>query len=114
MPYIKIETNTTLDRIQARDFIKKASAYIAAILDKPEHWIMLTFHDRVFLLFNGNDKPAAYIEMKSIGLMEGSCAGLSEKICDFITGELGIPPERIYIEFWDINGKMFGWNRTTF
>ena len=114
MPYIKIETNTTVDKTQARDFIKKASAYIAGMLGKPEQWIMLAFHDRVSLLFNGNDKPSAYIELKSIGLMESSCAVLSEKICDFITGELGIPPERIYIEFWNINGKMFGWNRTTF
>lgn len=114
MPYIKIETNSKLDSGKAQNFIKKASSYIGRILNKPEQWIMITMHDGVSMLFGGTDGPAAYIELKSIGLQEKSCTGLSEEICDFINRELGIPPERIYIEFEDINGKMFGWNRKTF
>jgi hypothetical protein len=42
------------------------------------------------------------------------CAGLSRALCDFLKAELGIEPERVYIEFWDINKKMFGWNGGTF
>ena len=42
------------------------------------------------------------------------CAELSDKLCAFVKVELGISPDRVYIEFWDINGKMFGWNGGTF
>jgi phenylpyruvate tautomerase PptA (4-oxalocrotonate tautomerase family) len=114
MPYVKIETNRTLDKDKKRDFIGRASAGIAHALSKPEQWIMISLYDGAAMMFNGTEAPAAYVELKSIGLQEDSCARLSGALCDLLGRELDIPPERVYIEFHDINGKMFGWNKKTF
>jgi len=114
MPYIKIETNKHLDEAALPALLKKTSAYTAALLAKPEKWIMVSLSHSMPVMFDGSTEPAAYMELKSISLNQDACAGLSKSLCDFLNKELGVPPERVYIEFWNINGKMFGWNGGTF
>jgi hypothetical protein len=38
----------------------------------------------------------------------------SEKICGYIQEELGIPKDRIFIDFTNLVGYMFGWSGKTF
>jgi phenylpyruvate tautomerase len=114
MPYLKIETNQQLDAAAAQGLLSKSSEFTAALLGKPEKWIMVSLSHSVPMMFDGSIEPAAYVELKSISLSQESCAGLSKSLCDFLNKELGVPPERVYIEFWSINGKMFGWNGGTF
>jgi len=114
MPYLKIETNKKLDETAAQTLLKKASAFTAELLGKPEKWIMVSICPGVAMMFDGSTDPAAYVELKSISLSQDACAALSKSLCDFLNKELGVSPERVYIEFWSINGKMFGWNGSTF
>jgi len=114
MPYLKIETNKILDKAAEEKLLKKTSAFTAMLLNKPEKWIMVSIFHSASMLFDGSALPTAYLELKSIGLGQEKCAELSDKLCAFVNVELGISPERVYIEFWDINGKMFGWNGGTF
>ena len=114
MPYLKIETNKILDKSDAEKLLKKSSAFTSMLLNKPEKWIMVTIFHSASMLFDGSAQPTAYLELKSIGLGQEKCAELSDKLCAFVNVELGISPDRVYIEFWDINGKMFGWNGGTF
>jgi phenylpyruvate tautomerase PptA (4-oxalocrotonate tautomerase family) len=114
MPYLKIETNKRLDEAAAQALLKKASACLAALLGKPEKWIMVSVCPGTAMLFDGSSELSAYVELKSISLTQEACADLSKSLCEFLYAELGIPPERVYIEFWNINAKMFGWNRGTF
>jgi phenylpyruvate tautomerase len=114
MPYLKIEINKVLDKSAEQELLKKASAFTATLLNKPEKWIMVSIFQGVPMMFDGSVGPIAYLELKSIGLGQDKCAELSHKLCAFINAELGISPNRAYIEFWDINGKMFGWNGETF
>jgi hypothetical protein len=114
MPYLKIETNKEMTKSSEQAFLKKASALISQILGKPEKWIMVSLYKGMPMLFDGNAELAAYVELKSISLAQDSCPALSKSLCDFLSTELGISSERVYIEFWNINGKMFGWNGGTF
>lgn len=114
MPYLKIETNKELDKPAEQKLLIKASAFTATLLNKPEKWIMVSVFQRIPMLFDGSTEGTAYLELKSINLSPDKCAELSQQLCAFINAELGISAERIYIEFWDINGKMFGWNGGTF
>ncbi len=66
------------------------------------------------MMFQGNTEFIAYIELKSIGLPKDKCSDFSKEICEFIEFELGISPDRVYIDFCDIDRKMFGWNKLTF
>ncbi len=114
MPYLKTETNKQMDQAAVQDLLKRTSAFIAKLLGKPEKWIMVAVYQGVPMMFDGNSEPAAYLELKSISLTQDSCASLSKSLCEFLNAELGVSPERVYIEFWNINGKMFGWNGGTF
>ena len=114
MPYLKIETNKIVDKSDEEKLLKKTSAFTALLLNKPEKWIMVSIIHSASMVFDGSAQPTAYLELKSIGLDQQKCAELSDKLCAFVRVELGISPDRVYIEFWDINGKMFGWNGGTF
>jgi phenylpyruvate tautomerase PptA (4-oxalocrotonate tautomerase family) len=41
-------------------------------------------------------------------------AAISEVLCNLVSAEAGISPDRIYIEFADAPRKMWGWNGGTF
>jgi phenylpyruvate tautomerase len=114
MPYIKIETSKKLDEPAIEELLTKTTAFISTLLDKPEQYIMISINQGTPIMFSNNIGPAAYVELKSIGLNHNKCEEFSRNICGFIEKELEIPPDRVYIEFCALNGKMFGWNSRTF
>jgi phenylpyruvate tautomerase PptA (4-oxalocrotonate tautomerase family) len=65
-------------------------------------------------LFGGDDRPLAYLELKSIGLPADRTKALSAELCRLISTELEISPDRVYIEFHNAPRNMWGWNGSTF
>ncbi|BCX88421.1 phenylpyruvate tautomerase [Methylomarinovum tepidoasis] len=114
MPYLRIETNVELDDAKIDHLLSAASKAIAAELGKPERYVMVQVTGGAALMFDASREPAAYVELKSIGLPEGQTQPLSRFLCAFLEKELGIAPDRIYIEFIDIPRKFWGWNGGTF
>lgn len=64
--------------------------------------------------FAGSSEPCVFMEVKSIGLKKSMTEGLSEFLCKFAEKELKVNQNRVYIEFSDAPGKMWGWNAGTF
>ena len=114
MPYFSIETNQALDRASNQQLLNKASAFIADLLGKTESYVMVSIQPESPLVFGGSDEPAAFVRLKSIGLPTDRCPELSQKICRLIEQELGVPQDRIFIDFKDLARNMFGWNGKTF
>jgi len=114
MPFFKIKTNKQLIPPADSDFAKKASAFVASTLSKPEKYVMVAIDAGKTMVFGGETGPTAKVTLKSIGLAQDACPDLSLKICDFIESELEIPADRVFIDFCPLNGKMFGWNKSTF
>jgi len=112
MPYLSITTNNYIDNTQT--FALLASKITAEILGKPESYVMVLVKDEQTLTFAGNDKPAAFVELKSLGLPESDTAKFSSSLCDLINEQLGIDQDRIYIEFSNAERHMWGWNGATF
>ncbi len=112
MPFIKIQTNQTV--ATEENFLKKLSAAMAEKLGKPESYIMTALQPDIQMSFAGNSAKTAFVEVKSIGLDRAATAELSDFICDFIENELAIEKSRVYIEFTDSPGAMWGWNGGTF
>jgi phenylpyruvate tautomerase PptA (4-oxalocrotonate tautomerase family) len=55
------------------------------------------------------------VEVKSIGSMSpAQTKAMSQDFCQVINEKLGVPANRIYIEFADAKGAMWGWNSSTF
>ena len=114
MPYFSIETNQTVDPASNRDLMKKTSTFIAELLGKPEPFVMIAIKPGTPLIFAGSAEPAAFVRLKSIGLPKERNTDFSEKICGFIQQELNVPPNRVFIDFKDLERDMFGWDAKTF
>jgi hypothetical protein len=114
VPYAKIETNVKLDSLKEQKLLKAASGFFASLLEKSEEHVMVSVAQNTAVFFGKSINPAAYVELKSMAIKEEMCTDLSKEICGFLNEHLDILPNRIYIEFSTINGKMFGCNNKTF
>lgn len=114
MPYLKIQTNQALAPDAAKALLTQASRTVAGQLGKPESYVMVALEPPLPMLFAGSDSPLAYLELKSIGLPEGKTGALSRALCDLMAQQAGIPQERVYIEFANAKGALWGWNGDTF
>lgn len=112
MPYLKLETNTTMGHDQRIALAKDLSKLVSEVLNKPEKFIMISIQPGYDMVFNQSDAPLVFIELKSIGLPPRR--DVSAKVCQFIEDTLNIPKDRVYIEFADSPADMFGWNGGTF
>ena len=110
MPLLNISTNTNIKNQQI--LLSKSSDFISSLTGKPINFIMVKLTHSLSMYFAGTDEPCAFIEIKSIGSLVPS--KMSKPICQFFSNELGIPAERIYIFFQDVDSKNWAWNSKTF
>jgi len=114
MPYLKIVTNQKLNNNSEVELASTASPQLAKMLGKPESYIMIEIQSGVSMQFAGSTEPMAYLELKSIGLPESQSDTLSKRLCEFISSQLDISIDRIYIEFTSAERHLWGWNGSTF
>lgn len=114
MPYLKIQSNRPVAETDSAALLKQASRIVATELGKPENYVMVALEPPVPMVFAGTDAPCLFMELKSIGLSDAQTPKLSNALCTLVSNQLGIPADRIYIEFADAPRKMWGWNNATF
>jgi phenylpyruvate tautomerase len=114
MPYLKIETNFDIDDNSKQKILKTASKAVSEVLGKNEKYVMVAIEPKRPMIFGANQDPCVYMELKSIGLPKTKTAELSHGLCQLIHEKLGVPPNRVYIEFSDADRAMWGWNGSTF
>lgn len=116
MPLLSIETNYPFDpENDLRSLlIAEASLLCTTMLGKPESYVMVTLRPTPHMSFGGSQAPSAYMELKSLGLAEDQTSHYSEQLCSLITRHLGIPADRVYIEFTSGPRHLWGWNNGTF
>ena len=112
MPVLKVQTNVEITEKEA--FMQEATTLLSEVLGKPTGYIMVIPEGESDLMFGGSTEPAAFLELKSIGLPENDTARISAALCGFVEEKLGVPPDRIYIEFANAERHLFGWNGGTF
>ncbi|AFY31275.1 phenylpyruvate tautomerase MIF-related protein [Calothrix sp. PCC 7507] len=115
MPLIKVQTSVTApEKAEIEVMLKSLSAKLAKHTGKPESYVMTAFEPGIPMTFAGTTDPVCYIEIKSVGTMNSSqTEAMSQDFCQQ-NQHLDIPKNRIYIEFTDAKGSMWGWNGTTF
>jgi phenylpyruvate tautomerase len=91
------------------------SKLFAAELGKPERYVMVGLAPRLDMSFAGSREPACYAELKNVGrLSHDKIQLLSAVLCDAIAKSLGVAHDRIYIEFTNAEGAMWGFDGGTF
>jgi phenylpyruvate tautomerase len=114
MPTLKIQTNARIDESAAQTLIQRASTEVASLLGKPERYVMVIVEPVTAMSFGGDAAPAAYLELKSLGLDESRTPQLSAVLCALMAATLGTPQDRVYIEFSAPPRHMFGFDGGTF
>lgn len=116
MPLIKVQSSVeTPDQSVVETLLKQLSTQLAEHLGKPESYVMTAFSAETPMTFGGTTEPTCYVEIKSVGTMSSSqTTAMSQAFCQQLETALGIPKQRIYIEFADAKGMMWGWNGATF
>ena len=94
---------------------KTFSALLAHELGKPERYVMVGLAPRLQMSFAGSREPACYAELKNVGHLDPEkVERLSELLCDAIAKALGLARDRIYIEFTNADGALWGFDGGTF
>jgi phenylpyruvate tautomerase PptA (4-oxalocrotonate tautomerase family) len=116
MPLLQIFTSAhPADEHKRAHLLKGLSALVARLLSKPESYVMISLAGRADMSFAGSSAPACYAELKNVGtLSPDQVEKLSQVLCQELSAGLGVPSERIYIEFTNADGAMWGWNGGTF
>jgi phenylpyruvate tautomerase len=114
MPLLKIQTNVSVPEGKRDALLKNASRTIAQHLGKPEQYMMVSLEAELTMTFAGTSKPAAFLDLRAIGLPAGKTGMLATLLCDFAKAELGVAKERVYINFTDVPPNLWGWNGETF
>ncbi len=98
-----------------RQLLTSLSSLLARELGKPESYVMTNLVPHTEMTFAGSFDPTCYAEIKNVGKFKpDQTERISGKVCDLITQSLGVPRSRIYIEFADATGYLWGFNGGTF
>lgn len=114
MPYLKLTTNIAISKEQAPKLLTQFSQLLAKETGKPERYVMVEVAGDRDMLFGGSNEPLAYVECKSIGLSAQQAKSLSASISQLLASNLSLSAERVYIEFSNCPGDLWGWNGSTF
>ncbi|MDX2239159.1 MAG: phenylpyruvate tautomerase MIF-related protein [Leptolyngbyaceae cyanobacterium bins.302] len=115
MPLIKVQTSIAPAAAQVESLLKTLSTSLAKHTGKPESYVMTALEPGVAMTFGGTTDPACYIEVKSVGTMSpAQTQAMSQDFCQTVNDAIAVPINRIYIEFADAKGYLWGWNSSTF
>ena len=110
MPLLSISTSA---KINEKDlFLRNCSQLVSKLTKKSEQYVMVRLFDEVPMYFDEDFSPSCFIELKSIGSLRPQI--MSKEISFFISNQIGIPINRIYINFEDIEPSNWAWNAKTF
>jgi len=98
-----------------RQLLTDLSSLLAREIGKPESYVMTNLVPRTDMTFAGTFEPVCYAEVKNVGKFKAEqTERISGRLCDLLTQALGVQKSRIYIEFSDATGYLWGFNGGTF
>ena len=110
MPLLTV--TTSIDIKEKNLFLKNCSHLVSKLTNKSEQYVMVRLFDQIPMYFDGEQSPSCFIDLKSIGSLKTSL--ISEELSIFISNQIGIPINRIYVFFGDIDASNWAWNGKTF
>ena len=109
MPYINVSTTVKVD--DKKKLLEEISILIATLTNKSKRFVMAKLDDNSELYFD-DYSPCCFLEIRSIGSLNPS--EVTKPISDFVYEKIGIPLDKIYISFEDVQASMWAWNGRTF
>ncbi len=114
MPLLKLETTVPLPEEIGKPLLAALSKAVAATTGKPEQYVMVTAGHSAMVM-SGKSGDAAFVDIRGIGGLSGETnRKLSQQVCKLLKDSLGIAPDRVYLNFTDVEAGNWGWNGSTF
>jgi phenylpyruvate tautomerase len=114
MPLLRLETTSALPSDKAKGLLPALSKLVAETIGKPEQYVMVTAATAAILMA-GKPGEAAFVDLRSIGGLGPEVnRQLSQRICRLLNETLGVPPNRVYLNFLEVEAANWGWNSQTF
>ncbi len=114
MPLLRLETTVALSEEKRRALLAPLSKAIAGATGKPEQYVMVTVSQSAMLM-SGKPGDAAFVDIRGIGGLTSEVnRKLSQQVCKLLADTLGIPGDRVYLNFTDVDAGNWGWNGSTF
>lgn len=114
MPHLEFTLSRETDQDSLDRLLSGGSRIVATRLDKAERFVMVSCKQAP-MLFGGEAAPAAFVELRSLGGLEPDVnVHLSSDLCDLLYEVAGIPTDRVFLNFVDVERANWGWNRKTF
>ncbi len=116
MPLVQVFTSAAAPAPDAQEaLLAGLSKLLAERFHKPERWVMTCLCPDLVMTFGGTPEAAAFVAVKNVGKMTAAdTSALSSALCDRLASGLGVARDRIYVEFGDAVGYLWGWNGETF
>ena len=115
MPMVKVTAAVEAPKEKLDELALELSEVCARNTGKPERYVAVFVESGAAASFGGDAVSAAFVEARGIGGMTPDVIGkLSSDICSAIEEALGIPGDKVYINFMDVPAAMWGWNGSTF
>jgi hypothetical protein len=115
MPLIQIFTSQILDPAAGDTLLRDLSSALAAHFDKPERYVMTCLVPTSAMTFGGAPGSTCFAAVKNIGrLTPDKTKKMSADLTARLSRGLQIPSDRIYLEFSEAVGHLWGYDGGTF
>jgi phenylpyruvate tautomerase len=113
MPYLSIQTNSSLSDDQQAALLDAASKIVASELSKPESYVMVSFVQAQRMMFAGDDSPTAFLNLSAIGMTDSQRNPLVSALTKLVAHNCKIDPERIFVVLADVQARFWGVDAAT-
>ncbi|UMM23089.1 hypothetical protein L5515_003977 [Caenorhabditis briggsae] len=116
MPVFSLNVNVSLSDEKKTSLLKDLSDVIGKLLGKPEKYMCIHINTDQAISFAGTTQPAGFAVLKSIGGVGTAKQNnaISDKVYPIITQHVGIPGDRLYIEFVSLGAADIAFEGHTF
>jgi phenylpyruvate tautomerase len=113
MPLLKLETTVAVSEAQRTTLLASLSKIVSETIGKPEQYVMVTL-GQVSMSMSAVAGNAAFVDVRSMGGLPAEVnRNLAHKVTTLLHDSLGLPQNRVFLNFTNLEGSAWGWNGST-
>jgi phenylpyruvate tautomerase len=113
MPLLRLEIGMPIPAQKKEVLLLEASKIISHNTGQPETYVMVLLTEGSGIL-GGRTGPVAFADVRSIGSLDKKTNGaLAKALCDLLKKELDIAPDRVFLNFTEIEATRWAWKGST-
>ena len=115
MPLLKLQVSVPIPENKRDAILAASSKILSKVTGKPEAYVMVMIEESAGAFMAGKKAAAAFVDVRGIGGLNAKVnAQLSKDLCELCQKELGISPENVYLNFFEVPATNWGWKGSTF